>query len=171
MGRSDEERRERRAGLPPVAGVSPRVLVLGIIPSVLSSRKGQYYGNPLNHFWRLMAEVLEVQMPDDYPGRCEVLTEGGIALWDVLAECRIEGSRDHTILDPVPNDLPRFLSENPDVRHIFVNGKAAHKLFLKFNDGRFSVKVSVLPSSSPANAIKWAVRRQAWMAVRDALRP
>jgi hypoxanthine-DNA glycosylase len=170
MVMSDDEAREHRIGLHPIVGNAPRVLVLATIPSVRSSLKGQYYGNPLNHFWRLMGEVLGDRMPEDYRDRCQVLTDNGIALWDVLAECDIRGSGDSTIINPVPNDLFKFLKENQSIRQIFINGRTAHKFFREFHEEAFKGKVTVLPSSSPANAIKWEARRDEWMAIRESLR-
>ena len=167
---SDDQGREHRFGLPPVVGNDPTILFLGTIPSVQSSRKGQYYGNPFNHFWRLMAEVLEEKMPEDYRGRCEMLTRKGIAIWDVLAECDIRGSGDHSITNPVPNDIAGFLDVHNSVRHIFVNGKAAHRFYLEFHEGAFDGEVTVLPSSSPANAMRWADRLGKWLEIRKALR-
>jgi len=170
MAVSDGQGRERRFGLPPVVGNAPTVLILGTIPSVLSSRKGQYYGNPLNHFWRLMGEALEETMPDDYRARCETLTRNGIAVWDVLAECDIRGSGDHSIANPVPNDILGFLEGNRSIRHVFINGKAAHRFYLKFLEDAFAGQVTVLPSSSPANAMRWADRREKWVEIGKVLR-
>jgi len=167
---TDDVMREHRIGLPPVVGHAAKVLVLGTIPSVQSSMKGQYYGNPLNHFWRLMGEVLDERMPDDYLDRCKMLTLGGIAIWDVLAECDIRRSGDHSIINPVPNDLLTFLKDKESISHVFVNGKTAFKFYRKFHEGAFTGKVKVLPSSSPANAIKWSVRRNEWKAISEALR-
>lgn len=169
MVRSDDAKREHRVGLPPILGRSPKVLILGTIPSVMSSQKGEYYGNPLNHFWRLMAEVLDEDMFRDYRERCQLLTDNGVVVWDVLAECDIKGSGDSTIVNPVPNDLSRLFKENPGICEVFINGKTALKFFQKYHQGEFKGKVIVLPSSSPANAIKWEVRRNRWMAMRDAL--
>jgi hypoxanthine-DNA glycosylase len=169
MTRPDDAGREHRVGLPPVVGNAPLVLVLGTIPSVRSSQKGQYYGNPLNHFWRLMGEALDHKMPEDYEERCQVLTDNRLALWDGLAECDIKGSGDSTIVNPVANDLSTFLKENRSICQIFINGKTAHRFFLKYQEGAFTGKVTVLPSSSPANAIRWEVRRSGWMAIRAAL--
>jgi len=169
MARSDDPGREHRNGLPPIVGNAARVLILGTIPSVKSSLKGQYYGNPLNHFWRLMAEVLGGKMPDHYQERCQLLTDNGIALWDVLTECDIVGSGDSTIVNPVPNDIVGFLKKNQGIRQIFINGRTAHKFYQKYHEGEFEIKVTVLPSSSPANAVRWDMRRDRWMAIREAL--
>lgn len=170
MDRSEHQCREHRVGLPPIVGPSPSVLILGTIPSVQSALKGQYYGNPQNHFWRLMADVLGERMPEDYSSRCDVLRGNGIAVWDVLAECDIRGSGDNTIINPVPNDVPAFVRENRGIHHIFVNGQAAFMLHHRFYAEAIKMSTAQLPSSSPANAIRYVDRRQAWLAVRDALR-
>ena len=44
--RDDPRGLEHRVGLAPVVGPLPKVLILGTIPSVMSDRRGQYYGNP-----------------------------------------------------------------------------------------------------------------------------
>jgi len=170
MDRSGNQGREHRVGLPPIVGPRPKALMLGTITSVRSAQKGQYYGNPLNHFWRLMSEVCGEGLIEDYQGRCDMLKRHGIAVWDVLAECDIRGSGDHTITDPVPNDLLTFLKEHDSICHIFVNGRTAFKFYLKFCDMDHRGNVAVLPSSSPANAMRFDDRRQAWMAVREVLR-
>ncbi|HQQ25042.1 MAG TPA: DNA-deoxyinosine glycosylase [Methanomassiliicoccales archaeon] len=169
MSTVDDAGRTHRYGLPPIVGEGPKVLILGTVPSVKSALKGQYYGNPRNHFWRLMAETLKANMPEDYAGRCVDLTENGITLWDVLAECEIRGSGDHTITDPVPNDIPAFLRANGSVRHIFINGMTAFKLYRRFQQSHVAIGSTVLPSSSPANAIDWDVRLEKWMAIRKVL--
>lgn len=170
MVRSEGPGREHRIGLPPIVGPSPRVLILGTIPSVQSALKGQYYGNPLNHFWRLMADVLEERMPEDYSGRCDVLRAEGIAIWDVLAACDIRGSGDSSIINPVPNDIPAFVKENSGIHHIFVNGQAAFRYHRRFHAEAIKIGTTSLPSSSPANAIRYVDRCQAWMGIQDALR-
>ena len=44
-------------GFAPIAGPGATVLILGNAPSVLALAKQQYYGNPQNAFWRVMAEL------------------------------------------------------------------------------------------------------------------
>ena len=43
----------------------------------------------------------------------ELLLSHGIALWDVLASCEIEGSADSTIKNAVPNDISQILDTTP----------------------------------------------------------
>lgn len=168
-GPEDEPRHEHRTGLPPVLGGSPKVLILGTAPSVLSAQKGEYYGNPRNHFWPLMAEVLGREMPDDYSGRCGVLVSNGVALWDMLARCDIRGSDDGSITNPVPNDLQRFADVG--LRQVFINGRTAFRLYERFNGALFKGIVTSLPSSSPANAMTLSDKLERWMEIRRCLQP
>ena len=77
--------------------------------------------------------------------------KNGIALWDVIASCEIEGSSDSSIRNVVPNDI-RPILETADIRQIYVNGGTAEKLYKKYifpATGRTAVR---LLSTSPANA-------------------
>jgi len=47
----------RLQGLPPVIDGSSRILMLGSMPGMQSLVKQEYYGNPRNHFWRLLYAV------------------------------------------------------------------------------------------------------------------
>lgn len=77
-------------GFDPVVDGCSRVLVLGSFPSVLSRANAFYYGNPLNRFWRVMAECLDESVP---PNEGELMVpsmRAGEALTcgrDVLPEC------------------------------------------------------------------------------------
>ena len=84
-------------GFPPVSRANARVLVLGTLPGVKSLRQGQYYANRHNAFWRIMAELTGVAADAPYAARLEGLTKSGVALWDVCAAARREGSLDADI--------------------------------------------------------------------------
>ena len=148
---------EFNCGLMPVCGENPKILILGSFPSLKSLEKNEYYGNPKNHFWKIMEAVFGTDTSLSYDKRIESLKNAGIALWDAASECRREKSSDATLKDVKPNDIARILIKNKPVRVIALNGKTgAEKYFKKFHPD-FSkkfpdVKVITLPSSSPANA-------------------
>ncbi|MFO7729988.1 MAG: DNA-deoxyinosine glycosylase [Spirochaetia bacterium] len=118
-------------GFPPIIGDQPRVLILGSMPSVKSLEIDQYYGHPQNHFWRIMAELLERPMPESYEGRTAVLCEGGIAVWDAFNSCRRKGSLDQSIREAQPNDVPGLLREYPSIRLVVFNGRKAEQGFYR----------------------------------------
>ena len=86
-------------GFPPIADRKARILILGSLPSVLSLRHGQYYGNPQNHFWRILYALFDSQTPAAYEDRKKFLLQKGIALWDSVAGAVNPGSLDGTIRD------------------------------------------------------------------------
>jgi TDG/mug DNA glycosylase family protein len=142
-------------GLAPVAGEAPTVLILGSYPSAISLAAGEYYANPRNAFWRVVEAVFGAPAHLPYDERTAALTARGVALWDVLAGCRREGSSDASIRDGRANDIPGFLQKHPTVRTVALNGRAAetwlrrkHPVVLALRN----VAVVVLPSTSPAHA-------------------
>ncbi|MCG7844452.1 MAG: DNA-deoxyinosine glycosylase [Methanomassiliicoccales archaeon] len=163
-----------RIGLPPVVGRSPKVMILGTIPSVLSDRKQQYYGNPQNQFWKIVHRVFGSEPSAIYEERLAFLKERRIALWDVLHECDIEQSKDHSIINPVANDIETFLRSNQDITHVFLNGKKAFELFERLTlakmPSEFSAPViAALPSTSTANPVKFLKKVDEWKVILMAL--
>ena len=100
-------------GLLPVHGESVEVLILGSFPSRQSLGKKEYYGNPQNHFWRIIEALYTIDRHLPYAVRISQLTEHRIALWDILSGCCRDGSADARIREPVFNDLAAFLKEHP----------------------------------------------------------
>ena len=98
-----------------------------------------------------------------------MLTSHGIALWDVIASCNIEGSADSSISDIVPTDLSVIFGQGT-VRAVFTNGAVATKLYRQYQQPLVSIPPIQLPSTSPANAVKtvdqlteeWSVIRK-WL--------
>lgn len=159
-----------------MVGPDPKVLILGTIPSVLSDRKKEYYGNPQNQFWRVVHQVFDSEPSVIYKERLEFLKERGIALWDVLGECDIRKSIDPTIVNPVANDIPALLKANKGIGHVFFNGKKASELFKELVRPNapqdLAILVSVtLPSSSTANAVKMEEKVASWKIIRTVLGP
>ncbi|MCR4780285.1 MAG: DNA-deoxyinosine glycosylase, partial [Ruminiclostridium sp.] len=144
-------------GFPPVCDENSRILILGSMPSVKSREAQFYYGHPQNRFWKVLGAVIGDDFPADAPGKRALLLKHHIALWDVIAECDIEGSSDSSIRNVVPNDLSLILDAAP-VSAIFVNGGTAARIYRRYQfplTGREAVQ---LPSTSPANAA-WTLER------------
>ena len=152
-------------GLAPIAGRASRLLVLGSFPGAASLAAQQYYGHPRNHFWPILSALWGVDlvaMP--YRRRVAALEQQGLALWDVYAACRREGSLDSAIEDAEPNDLAGLVARLPALRAIAHNGgESARAMRITRTLG---LPVHRLPSTSPANA-SWSLERKraAWRAV------
>lgn len=159
-------------GLRPVAGAAPTILILGSYPSTISLQAGEYYANPRNAFWQVMEGVFGVSADLPYGERTAALAACGVALWDVLAGCRREGSSDASIRDGRANDIPGFLREHPAVRTVALNGRAAETWLRRVHPGIWGlpgVAVVALPSTSPAHArLSLDEKIRIW---RAALRP
>ena len=85
-------------GFPPIASPRVRVLVLGSLPGQISLTRGEYYANPQNVFWKIVAAQI-CDLAPDYASRVATLIHHGIALWDVLAAATRSGSLDAAIGD------------------------------------------------------------------------
>ncbi len=154
------------AGFLPLTGDVPYVLILGSFPSVQSLRYSEYYGNPQNHFWKIMDALFAIDHRLPYRDRVASLTGHHIALWDVVLTCSRNGSADEKIREPVFNDIQGFLTAHPTVRLIVLNGTTAGRYFHRMNLAPARENV-VLPSTSPANTrYTLAEKIKAWEIVR-----
>ncbi len=142
----------------PVIGCIPRILILGSIPSVVSLQFAQYYANPRNAFWPVMAELFNIDIDCDYPGRIQQVAGLPIALWDTIRACHREGSLDSSIQKDQleANDIPALLEEYPHIGLVAFNGAASEKYFNQLVKPVLSTECELefmrLPSTSPANA-------------------
>ena len=139
--------------IPPVYDKNSRVLILGSFPSVKSREEMFFYGHPQNRFWKVLSYLLKEPLPKTVAEKKTLLLSHGIALWDVLASCDIEGSADNTIKNAVANDISSILSY-ADIEKIFVNGKTAEKYYNKYLKNVVGRNAICLPSTSPANAAR-----------------
>jgi TDG/mug DNA glycosylase family protein len=111
-----------------IADEDSEILILGSAPSVKSLELGQYYGNPRNAMWKILADIYNNGFSfGSYAEKIECLHTNHIAMWDVFQCCDRQGSSDSTISKPVYNDLARFLAEHPKIKKIVANGKTAGK--------------------------------------------
>lgn len=143
--------------IPPVWDENSRILILGSFPSVKSREGKFFYHHPQNRFWKVLAGVLECPVPQSVEEKRKMLLEHGIAVWDVIASCQIEGSSDSSIRDVVPNDMGELLNGAP-IKKIFTNGGTAFRLYEKYTKQRTGRNAEKLPSTSPANAA-WSLER------------
>ncbi|MEG0035479.1 MAG: DNA-deoxyinosine glycosylase [Oscillospiraceae bacterium] len=127
------------------------MLILGSFPSVKSREEQFFYAHPQNRFWRVLANVLECETPTTISEKSAMLLNNGIALWDVIASCDIEGSDDASIKNVVPNDFSEILHA-ATIKRIYTNGGKAGKLYRKYCQQQTKISAELLPSTSPANA-------------------
>lgn len=174
---SDSTRDDLCTGLPAQADGSACVLVLGSMPGALSLREARYYAHPRNRFWPLMGLLCGVDAGAPYPQRLRALRASGIALWDVIGQCRRQGSLDAAIVrgSEVPNPIADLIDRLPHLRLVACNGAAAHRAFQRFIVPTLrqplSAPVLALPSTSPANAAaSLPALHQAWQPLAEALR-
>lgn len=161
-------------GFLPILGESPKVLVLGSMPSAKSLEHQQYYAHPQNAFWWIMSELCGFDPLENYEDRTNYLKEKGVAVWDVIQACHRPGSLDSAI-DPSSiqaNDFTMLLGDKSSIKLVIFNGQAAQKIFkkhvaqlkssnsdIKYYTGDFVV----MPSTSPANAAtSRAVKLEKW---------
>ncbi|MEN2767801.1 DNA-deoxyinosine glycosylase [Ornithinibacillus xuwenensis] len=142
---------ERIVGLPPIITKQSTVLILGSMPSVLSLDQQEYYGNPRNHFWRIIYGVFQKDEDEEYISKIAFIREHSIALWDTIGTCYREGSLDSAIRDEEPNDIPGLIKKYPNLRLIACNGTKAYNTLRKYFSPEDLGEVTVvkLPSSSP----------------------
>lgn len=137
--------------IPPICDENSKVLILGSFPSVKSREVQFFYGHPQNRFWRVMAAIFHHEIPADVEEKRAMLIENGIALWDVIYSCDIEGSDDASIRNVVPNDIS-IITDIADIKKIYTNGGTADRLYKKYCLHQTGIPAVRLPSTSPANA-------------------
>ena len=136
----------------PVYDEKSEILILGSLPSVKSRENGFYYGHPQNRFWKMLAAVCGVAVPEGIEDKRNFLLEHRIALWDVIESCDIIGSSDSSIKNVQVNDIRRITGQ-AQIRFICCNGDKAYRLFTKYMaESVPDIPVYKMPSTSPANA-------------------
>ena len=151
----------------PVFDKKSKVLILGSFPSVKSRENNFYYGHPQNRFWKVLARIFEVDVPQTIEDKKAFLLAHGIAVWDVIESCTIVGSSDTSIRDVVVNDFSKLLKKS-SVDKIYVNGTKAYDLYHRYAEIETGIKAVKLPSTSPANAA-WSLEKlcEAWRQIRN----
>jgi TDG/mug DNA glycosylase family protein len=161
---------EIKRSFPPVVDERTRVLVLGSLPGEESLARRQYYGNPRNHFWRLMSAVTGVDLvPLPYEERLRALRDSRVGLWDTVGAATRRGSLDGAIRDHQANALPALVADLPGLRAIGFNGGKSASLGMKQLTSGQNLALIALPSSSPAYTLSFEAKRASWLQLRDFL--
>lgn len=135
----------------PVYDKNSKILILGSFPSVKSREAGFFYHHPQNRFWRVISAVFSLPVPESIDEKRKLLSECGLALWDVIYSCEVTGSADSSIKNVIPNDITLIL-KNAKISRIVCNGSTSFKLYMKYIYPVTGIEPLKLPSTSPANA-------------------
>ena len=135
----------------PIVDEHSRILILGSMPGIKSLEQQEYYAHPQNRFWRLLALLLNEDMPQDYVAKQALLHKHHLALWDTLGYCEREGSLDSSIKNEAPNAVVELVSELPHLQAVVGKAGAAFKKYFAKKMPE-QVRIFYLPSTSPANA-------------------
>lgn len=161
---------EIKRSFPPVVDACTRVLVLGSLPGEESLARRQYYGNPRNHFWRLMSEVIGRDLvPLVYEDRLRALLDAGVGLWDTVGAATRRGSLDGAIRNHEPNPLSELVATLPALRAVGFNGGKSASLGMAQLSGETRLALLPLPSSSPAYTLPLEAKLEEWLKLRAAL--
>lgn len=137
--------------IPPIFDENSKILILGSFPSVKSRENKFFYHHPQNRFWKVLANIMDVDVPNTLEQKRNFLLNSKIAIWDVIGSCEIEGSSDSSIKNVIVNDL-NLIIKNCNIKQIFCNGGKSYELYKKYCEKNTNIKAIKLPSTSPANA-------------------
>lgn len=161
-----------KRSFPAVVDLRAHTLILGSMPGEASLAAQEYYAFRRNVFWPIMRRLLRMPESASYAARLRALQAAGFALWDVLAECRREGSLDSGIepATALANDIGTLLQQQRGITLVCCNGSTVQALFrrhvAKVQTLPARMQVVTLPSTSPTNArLSPEAKYQAWEAV------
>ena len=150
----------------PVGPADARLLILGSLPGEASLAAQRYYAHPTNQFWRLLGAATGEELADlPYDARLKRLAAREIALWDVVAEARRQGSLDGAIRAATPNELANYVASHRRLRAVAFNGRTAAAIGRRALSARPGLLLIDLPSSSAALTRPFAEKAAAWAAI------
>ncbi|MFA5060029.1 MAG: DNA-deoxyinosine glycosylase [Candidatus Omnitrophota bacterium] len=152
---------KRIVGFAPIADKNSKVLILGSMPGVKALQVREYYGNPQNHFWKVMTALLGAKANLSYADKKKLLVKNKIALWDVVFSCQRAGSADSAMRNIRPNNFRNFFKKYANIKMICFNGQTAAKIFQRFNSD-IDLPSIILPSTSPAHTIGFKRKLKGW---------
>ncbi|NHM07467.1 DNA-deoxyinosine glycosylase [Flavobacterium sp. CYK-4] len=151
------------SSFPPITSPNAQILILGTMPGAMSLQQQEYYAHKQNQFWKILFTVFsDGIVPENFEFKVQLIKENRIVLWDVLANCEREGSLDVNIKNHQENDIPGLLQEFPGIRKILFNGKESHRYFMKKFGNLDGIEFHVMPSTSPANTVKFEEKLKSW---------
>ena len=145
-------------GFGPIWDAHSEILILGSFPSVKSREANFYYGHPQNRFWKVLAALYDLRIPESTEEKPSMLLAHHIALYDAIESCTITGSSDSSIKNVTVTDLAPILSGSKIGLNIFSNGAKSYELYQKYQYPVTGIASHKLPSTSPANAA-WSLDR------------
>ena len=158
----------------PIVGRDPRIVILGSMPGVVSLQAVQYYANPRNAFWAIIAELFDIDIDCSYQSRVAQVAQLPLIMWDTLKACHREGSLDSKILRQQieANDIAGLLGQHRGLRDIAFTGADTAKSFRQLDKPRLAenhqLELIKLPSTSPANAaMNFQQKLAAWRQLLD----
>ena len=95
----------------PLINKDTEILILGSLPSVKSLEFKEYYGHPRNRIWKILAYLINSEIPDTYQNKKQFLHDNRIGLWDVIKNAKREGSLDSNIKNETPNEINKILEK------------------------------------------------------------
>jgi len=142
----------------------PTILIIGSAPGEASLIAQRYYAYKYNHFWPIVTRLFHFDIDAPYEQRVVALTSRGVAVWDVCREFTRKGSLDSNLRGVTANDFVSLFDAWPSIRLVASNGGTSYALFRRHvgvaeMERRGMVHV-LLPSSSPAHAMKNAVEEK-----------
>lgn len=156
--------------LPPIVHDDSKVLLLGSMPGEKSIALQQYYGNKGNQFWKILFAVFEEPFSTDYEERQSLLRKHKIAIWNTLASCEREGSRDDKIKNVTVNDFEAFFELYPTITHVFFESISAAKFYAKYAYESPHITYMTLPSTSGLySIISFDKKLEQWLRIKEAL--
>ena len=113
-------------------------------------------------FWKMLAAVYAEDVPVSITEKTFLLLRHHLALWDVIANCEIDGSARELVRAAAPGDIGR-ITLRAHISRGLRNGKLAGTRYARHLQPIMGIPALVLPSTSPANAI-WTLPKltDAW---------
>ena len=149
-----------------IVNENTKILILGTIPGIASLNNQEYYGNPRNHFWRIIFNHYKIEdSPIIFEEKIKFLLSKNLGLWDVLKSCERQGSLDIAIKNQTENDFDSFFEKYTNIETLIFNGKESHRFFYKKYGQIKGITYYVMPSTSPANTMSFTNKLQLWSTV------